>query len=175
MHVVVVVHAVHELLAGMAAVGEVEVVVVDRPQMRPALLREQHVVEADPVARRVDVQLADRIGLVAAIAEALRDGRQARHAVDRAEDPVAVGAGGGAGHQRAPRRDADRAFAVGAAVAHAHGGEPVQGRGLDVGMAGDTEQRPGPLVDHHQHHIRAGLAHAAVPLEMRGASPGAGV
>ena len=80
MHVVVVVHAVAELLAGIAAIGEVHVVVVDRAQMRPAFLGEDDVVEADAVARRVDVQLAHGIGLIAAVAEGLGDGRQVRHA-----------------------------------------------------------------------------------------------
>ncbi|GAB5375538.1 MAG: hypothetical protein AcusKO_20000 [Acuticoccus sp.] len=47
-----------ELLAGEAAVREVEVVIVDGAELRAALLGDQRLVETHPVARREGVQLA---------------------------------------------------------------------------------------------------------------------
>ena len=64
------------MLARMAAIGQEHVVVVDAADMRPALFRQEHVVEADPVARRIDVQLADRESLVARVVEGPGECRQ---------------------------------------------------------------------------------------------------
>ena len=63
--VFVVAHAVGELLARVAGVGEGHLVIVGPAEMAAAFLGQQRVVKADAVAGRVDVQLADGAGLVA--------------------------------------------------------------------------------------------------------------
>ena len=90
--IVVVVHAVQVLLARRALFGQVHVVVVHRAQLRAAFLGQQDVVEADAVALRVQVHLAHRVGLVAAVAKALGQRGQRGHGQRGSEIAVAVAA-----------------------------------------------------------------------------------
>ena len=151
--VAVVAHAVAELPAGEALVAEEQLVVVGHAVLGAALLVQNHVVEADAVALRVDVQLADRVGLVAGGAKRPGKGGQVRHRHAFGEHAVAVGARAGAGHQRAPRRDAHRALRVGVGVADAGAGERVEGGGLNRRVAGAAEQRRRPVVGGDQEHV----------------------
>ena len=111
--VIVVAHAVVELAARVAPLGKERFVVVHDAVLGPALFVQHHVVESDSVALRVNMQLADRVSLVAAVAKRLSHGRQVRHRLSLAEIAVAVGARAGSGHEGATRRYADRAFGVG--------------------------------------------------------------
>ena len=151
--IVVVVHAVQVLLARRALFGQVHVVVVHRAQLRAAFLGQQDVVEADAVALRVQVHLAHRVGLVAAVAKALGQRGQRGHGQRGSEIAVAVAARRGAGHHAAPRGDADWTLSVGARIAGAQAGQVVQRRRLDDGMAGAAQQGAGPLVDHDEEHV----------------------
>ena len=90
--VVVVPDAVGKLLAGEALLGEEHLEVVPgETQVVTPLLVYQSIVKANPVALRVDVELADRVGLVARVAEGLRERRKAGHRERLVEDTVAVG------------------------------------------------------------------------------------
>ena len=60
-HVVVVVHAVHELLARVPLLAQVHLVVVDGAELGPTLFGQADIVKADAIARRVDMQLAHRL------------------------------------------------------------------------------------------------------------------
>ena len=78
--VVVVPHAVAELLARVALLGQKNLVVVlTTTQVVTALLVEEHVVEADAVPLRVDVELSHGIGLVAGVPEGLGHRGQTGH------------------------------------------------------------------------------------------------
>ena len=79
--------------------------------MGSPFLAEEDVVKADPVARRIDMQLADCIGLIAVVSEGPGQGRQIRHDKVRLEPAVAMGRGVRPGHHRPTGGDADRAFA----------------------------------------------------------------
>ena len=68
----------HELLAGIAAIGEEQFVIVDAAEMAAAFLGKQRLLEADAVALREDMELADRRGLVAGVAKGLCQRRQMR-------------------------------------------------------------------------------------------------
>ena len=118
-------------LAGVALVGEVDVVVVDSAQVRAALFVEDYVVEPYAVALGVDVEFADGVGLVAGVAKGLREGRDPWHGLGGLEDAVAVGPGCSAGHQGAAGGNAHGAFGVGVGVAGAAAGEGVEGWSLD--------------------------------------------
>ena len=130
----------------MALLPQPELVVVDGAEDGTALLGEDDVVEADAIALGKDVQLADGVGLVAGVAEGLGHGRQLRHWLLHFEDAIPVRASGGAGHQGAAGRNADRALGIGVGVADAGTGETVQGRGADCGMPGPSHQVGGPVV-----------------------------
>ena len=79
-------------LADKAAVGEVNVVVVHGAQLRAALFCNQRIVEADPVARRIGVELADRKRLVARSAKRAGErGHAFRHGQGGLEGAIAVG------------------------------------------------------------------------------------
>jgi hypothetical protein len=106
-HVFVVAHAVEELPPPVAGLGQVGLVVVGDAPLHASFLGQQDVIEPDPGALRVDVQLADAKGLVAGVAEGLGQGRQCRHGLTR-EHAVTVHAGRAAGHQGATGRHADR-------------------------------------------------------------------
>ena len=157
--VLVVAHAVGEAHAGVPLVGQEEIVIVDGAEVGAALFVEDHVVEADAVALGEDVELADGVRLVAGVAESLRHGRQAGHGLGRLEDPVAVSARRCARHQGAPRRDADRAFAVGVGEAGAAAGQLVEGGGEDGRVAGFPEEGSGPVVGGDQEHVRSVVCH----------------
>ena len=75
MHVVVVAHAVQKLLSRQSLVAQINLVVIGRAILRPSFFAKNHLVEAGPGARRVDVQLADGKRLVARVAKRLRDRR----------------------------------------------------------------------------------------------------
>ncbi len=153
--IVVVIHAAGELLAREAAVGQEDFVIVDGPQVRPALLGQLGLVETDPVPGRIDVQLADGVGLVPGIAERLgQAGQMMGPRGDGAEDSVAVGARLRAGHQCPAGGDADRALRVGARVADAVARELIERRRLDDRVPGAPEQPPRPLVGGHEQDIR---------------------
>ncbi len=70
--VLVVAHAVHELLPGIASIGKEELVII-HPQVTPALFGQKSIIESDAIALRIDVELAYRGGLIAAIAKASRE------------------------------------------------------------------------------------------------------
>lgn len=132
----VIAHAVRETLAGVALVGQEEVVVVDSAQVRATFFVEEHVVKAYAVALRVDVQLADGVGLVTGVAEGLRHGWHVGHRLGGFEDAVAVCTRGGAGHQGATCGNADGAFAIGVGEAGAAAGEGIQSWCEDRGVLG---------------------------------------
>ena len=74
--VVVVADAVGKLLPGESLLGQEHLEVVPgETQMVTPLLVDQSVVKANPVALRIDVELADRVGLVARIPEGLGERR----------------------------------------------------------------------------------------------------
>ena len=152
-HVAVVAHAVVELPAGIAGISEEQLVVVGDPVLGAALFIQDHVVEADAVALGIDVQLAHRTGLVAGVAEGLRQRGQLRHRHALAEVAIAVGARADPGHQGAPRRNAHGTLRVGVGEANPACGQRIERRGLDRRMAGAAEQRGGPVVGGNEQHV----------------------
>ncbi len=73
--VFVIAHPVCKALSSEAVIRQIEVVVIDGAQMRATLFGQDDVVETDAVALRIDVQFSDGIGLIAAAAKCLRQGR----------------------------------------------------------------------------------------------------
>ena len=126
-------HAVQVAAARIALVGQEQVVIVRPAEVGSPFLAEDDVVEADPVARRIYMQLADRIGLIAVVAEGLGQGRQIRHRCIGSgwnrRSPWVFGVR--PGHHRPAGRDADRAFAVGARKVGAVGGQLIERRRFD--------------------------------------------
>ena len=89
--VVVVADAVCKLLAWKALLGEEHLEVVSgKTQVVTPLLVYQSVVKANPVALRVDVELAYRVGLIARVAERLGERGKTGHRQSLVEDTVAV-------------------------------------------------------------------------------------
>ena len=153
--VVVVVHAVEVLLPRGTLFGEKDVVVVHRAELRATLLGEHDVVEADAVALRIDMHLAHRIRLVAAVAKGLRQCGQIGHLEGRREIAVPMRGRVGAGHDGAARRNADRTFRVGAREARTEARQVVERRRQDRRVAGGAQQLSWPLIDKHEEHMRA--------------------
>lgn len=98
MHVVVVIHSLSKLLAGITVISETKIMIVDRAEMGSTFLREQHVVKSDSIPWRLHMKLADGISLIAAIPKALRDRWKCGHPVDRNEDTVTMGTRRYSGH-----------------------------------------------------------------------------
>ena len=161
----------------MAFFAEPELVVVDGAEDGSAFLGEDDVVEADAIALGEDVQLADGVGLVSGVAEGLGDGGQLRHGLLDFEDAVAVGAGGGAGHECAAGGDADGALGVGVGVTDAGAGEAVESGRADGGVAGAAHEVGGPVVGRDEQdggRVRAALglgSHRETP-NFSGIGPG---
>ena len=164
--VAVVAHGMGQLLAAVAVVVQVALVVVAAAaQVVTAFLVEDHVVEADAVALRIDVQLADRVRLIPRVAEGLCHGRQGRvHRLMLAEGAVAVRACAGAGHQRPPRRDAGRRGGVGLRETHTVAAELIQRGREDLLVAGGTQQRTGPVIDTDEKDVRGARSAGAVRI-----------
>ena len=79
------------LLARESLVLEEELVVVlCHTELVPPLFEHEHVVEADAVALRVHVELADAVRLVPVVPERLCHGGQVGHRESLVEDAVAV-------------------------------------------------------------------------------------
>ncbi len=68
-----------EGLPRQAFLPQPELVVVDRAQLGPSLLGQNHVIKADAITLGIDVQLAHGIGLVAGIAKGLGQRGQRGH------------------------------------------------------------------------------------------------
>ena len=154
--VAVVRHPVRVALSGQPVVGQPEIPVVGPAELRPALLVRHHLLEADAVTRRIDVQLSDRPRLVSCVAENLGQMRQGGTRQRRLKHPVAVVARVGSRHQAAPRGDADRTFGMRVGEADAVAGDLIEGRRVDVLAPRDPEERSRPLVGRHQKNVRSG-------------------
>ena len=127
-----------ELPADMALVAEKNFAIVSDTITGTPLVVELHVVEADAVALRIDMRLAHRIGLVTGIAEGLSERRQVGHFEPRLKAPVAMDPRRRAGHQGAPRRNADRMFGIGVGEAHPVAAHLVEHRRVDGFLASRT-------------------------------------
>ncbi len=90
--VFVIAHAVAKVLTGQAAVAQEELVIIENAVLGAALFVEDYIVKANAIALRVDVQFAGGVGLVAALAKGLSQGRQVGHFQGFFKDSVAVGA-----------------------------------------------------------------------------------
>ena len=93
------------------------------------------------------------ICLVAVIAEGLRQRRDRRHRQAFFVDAIAVRARRRPGHQRATRGNADGTFRIRARIARSAGGELIESRSLDRGMAGRAQQAAWPMVGGDQQNI----------------------
>ena len=151
---------VRRLLARVASLSQKVLIVVLHHLVAPiaqaARLVDQQVVEADAVARRVDVELAHTVGLVARVAEGLGNGRQVGHGHHRVEDPVAVGLREGAGHQLSSCRNTCRRGCVGIGESDAVRDHLVDGRRQDGRMSQGADHLAGPVVGADQEHVRSG-------------------
>ena len=157
--VLVVGHAVVELTSRKPLISKVNVVVVQGAPLRAPFVVQEHAVKADPVALRVNVQLAHGIGLVAGIAERLCHCRDIGHRQLIVEHPVAMRPGAHPRHQGAAGRNADRAFRIGVCVPHACCGKLVQARGYDRWITGKTEMLGSPVIGHDQQDVRPWIRH----------------
>ena len=155
-------HPVVELLARMALVAQPDFVIIHHAILGAAFFVQLHVVKADPVALGKDMQLADRLRLIAGGGKGCGQS-VARHRKLVVIDAVAMPPRRGAGHQRTARRHADRTFAGRVDETGAIAAQFVQRRGLDHRMARRPQQMPRPLIDGDQQDVRPVGCHQRSP------------
>ena len=167
--VVVVAEPAGVLLTRIALIRQVELPVVGLAvvQVMASFLVEDHLVEADPVALGIDVELADGMSLIAGLPEEPGQRRhrfRVRHLQVFIEDPVAVAPCGKAGHQAAPGGNTDGAGRIGAVEVDAVAGHLCDGGSHDHRMPGRAGEESGPVVHADEQHVGAFLRHGRVPV-----------
>ncbi len=120
------------------------------------------------------VPLADEGGLVAGRLQQLREGRQRviRIPLLVGRHPVHVGVD--AGEVAGARRAAERRGDEGAGEAHAAGGQAVEPRGLDPGVAGAAQGVGAMLVGQDEDEVGAGATAVGPAAQERQARQGQG-
>jgi len=151
---------VAKLLADMTLIAQENFVIVGHAVERPPLVIKLDVIKPDPVPLRVGVGLAHRVGLIACVAETLRHGGQMRlHRAVGLERAVAVLFGRAAGHQGAPRGQADGRFRVAVREPHAIPAQLVQHRRVDRRVPRRAQEGCWPVVRHDQKNIGLCVRH----------------
>ena len=156
--VIVLRHAAGVLLPAVALLGQKELIVVSHPVRNvvvnvAALLLYEDVVEADPVALRVDVQFPHGVRLITSVAKALGEcGNFGEvNAVHKGAHPVRLGTH--AGEQGAPGGNTRGTGRITIGVADAAPGEVVDRRRGDHGMAGVAGEQSTPVIRADQQYI----------------------